>query len=171
MPSCLLCCRSKNARSKNEKITFHRYPKRPEILKKWIEFTKNYDDDRNMLENNITVNSVMCSAHFLPDSFYVYKRTTVLKPTATPCVTITRVRGGRLNYPEIIFVKDNMKNDTQTEKDDDNNANLKCSPHITDFSQDILEQVPNINGFSDELAVDIVETTPSKLYYNSSSAS
>lgn len=67
---------------------FHRFPKCSEIREKWIEFSRRYDEHRIIIVND---KSVVCSVHFVADSFNVYIKNTMLKPTAIPSLVIQRV--------------------------------------------------------------------------------
>ncbi|KAL4127060.1 hypothetical protein QTP88_011258 [Uroleucon formosanum] len=136
MPSCNLCGRTQNAKSKENKITFHRYPKCPDIYEKWIEFSRRYDEHRSIIVNE---KSVVCSAHFAADSFNVYIKNTMLKSTAIPSLIIQRVRFAKLDYPE----KTTNLHSEEKQKVDDM-EDIGCSSSITSNFPKLLE--PQIDG-------------------------
>ncbi|KAL4126963.1 hypothetical protein QTP88_011161 [Uroleucon formosanum] len=136
MPSCNLCGRTQNAKSKENKITFHRYPKCPDIYEKWIEFSRRYDEHRSIIVNE---KSVVCSAHFAADSFNVYIKNTMLKSTAIPSLIIQRVRFAKLDYPE----KTTNLHSEEKQKVDDM-EDIGCSSSITSNFPKLLE--PEIDG-------------------------
>ncbi|KAL4088909.1 hypothetical protein QTP88_023992 [Uroleucon formosanum] len=136
MPSCNLCGRTQNAKSKENKITFHRCPKCPDIHEKWIEFSRRYDEHRSIIVNE---KSVVCSAHFAADSFNVYIKNTMLKSTAIPSLIIQRVRFAKLDYPE----KTTNLHSEEKQKVDDM-EDIGCSSSITSNFPKLLE--PEIDG-------------------------
>ncbi|KAM3967851.1 uncharacterized protein ACR2FA_011390 [Aphomia sociella] len=72
---------SKNSNFKAEGITFHRFPRKPDIKEKWIECTKR----ENWFPSNY---SVVCSRHFTEDCFYTMKSRRRLFYTAIPTLNL-----------------------------------------------------------------------------------
>lgn len=72
-------------------LDFYRYPKCPDIREKWIEFTRRYDQHRSMLAESIIEKSIVCSVHFVADSFNIYNKMTILKPGAIPSLIVQRI--------------------------------------------------------------------------------
>ena len=96
MPSGDHCCvpRCSNRRSKNPNLSFHSFPRKEDLRKKWIVAIR-----RDVGEQfQITGNTVVCSEHFLDSSFHpvhpmsdpsspgkTKKRSRVLMTDAVPC--------------------------------------------------------------------------------------
>ena len=60
-------CRSDLIRKQNEKVTFHSFPKKPELAEKWIEFVKASGKPNFTLATKTRDNGpFVCSHHFLP---------------------------------------------------------------------------------------------------------
>ncbi|XP_047984915.1 THAP domain-containing protein 1-like [Leguminivora glycinivorella] len=68
---------SKTSNFKKDGITFHRFPKNPEIKEKWMDITKR----ENWFPTEF---SVVCSRHFTEDCFYTVKDRRRLFKTAIP---------------------------------------------------------------------------------------
>lgn len=58
------------------------------VRENWIEFSRSYDEYRTIIVHE---KCCVCSAHFVADSFNVYIKNTLLKPTAIPSLIIQRV--------------------------------------------------------------------------------
>eukprot|EP00102_Acyrthosiphon_pisum_P019135 XP_016656345.1 PREDICTED: uncharacterized protein LOC107882482 [Acyrthosiphon pisum] len=97
MPSCVVCGRTRNNKSKENNITFHRLSHDESVQKKWNDF---------FIENYININatrknSLICSAHFDSKCFLQYKKTRQLTRNAVPTIIISRVFSAKNVYPEI----------------------------------------------------------------------
>ncbi|KAF0723555.1 THAP domain-containing protein 1-like, partial [Aphis craccivora] len=97
MPSCFICGRSRNAKTKSENITFHRFPSKSFILQKWHAFIIG----NNLKLENIKKNSLICSCHFIPESFIVYNKHRMLQTHAVPTIVIKRVKHAKITFPEL----------------------------------------------------------------------
>ncbi|KAL4085402.1 hypothetical protein QTP88_027261 [Uroleucon formosanum] len=97
MPSCVVCGRTRNQKSKENNITFHRLRHDESNRQKWNEF---------FIENNIGIdktnkNSLICSAHFDSKCFLQYNRTRQLAQNAVPTIIVSRVFSAKNIYSEI----------------------------------------------------------------------
>ncbi|KAL5245934.1 hypothetical protein ACI65C_013342 [Semiaphis heraclei] len=88
MPSCVVCGRSRNSKSKSDDITFHRLPAGP-LQAEWIKFAIGCGIHASMLKPLI---SLFCSEHFNKNCFEKYVRTTLLKPDSVPSIMVQRLK-------------------------------------------------------------------------------
>lgn len=89
MVSCAACCQTKNAKTREIGVSFHRFPKDPERRKIWTAFVKKKDWEPS-------TSAFLCSLHFAADCF---DRTSLcnirLKELAVPTVSILRPKYDR----------------------------------------------------------------------------
>ncbi|CAI6346237.1 unnamed protein product [Macrosiphum euphorbiae] len=100
MPSCFCCNRSRNAKSKSANISFHKFPAKENIRVKWLNFI----NENGLNTNDITKNSLICSAHFDLASFTCNENQNmrILKKTAVPTCIVERVKNPKNVYPELV---------------------------------------------------------------------
>ncbi|KAL5246340.1 hypothetical protein ACI65C_013748 [Semiaphis heraclei] len=96
MPSCFVCGRTRNQNSKQDKITFHRFPTDVITREKWYEFLLS----NSLPKDKVTQNSLICSEHFASHNFVYYNRKTILNKTAVPSICVARVKSAKLLFPE-----------------------------------------------------------------------
>ncbi|KAF0743249.1 THAP domain-containing protein 1 B-like, partial [Aphis craccivora] len=98
MPSCAICGRSRNKKTKEEHITFHRLPQSTVVQAQWLTFARENGIHESLLKPSI---SLFCSTHFTDSCFERYTNTTQLKLNAVPTIMIKRVKCAKILYPEI----------------------------------------------------------------------
>ncbi|XP_050426171.1 uncharacterized protein LOC126836639 isoform X2 [Adelges cooleyi] len=135
MVSCFICGRSRNEKSKEAKITFHRFPINDTLRQKWYEFVLN----NSLNPGKIKKYSSVCSTHFHQKDIINYKRTTYLTETAVPMIYISRVKNAKLSYPE--YWSKNSQPSLTTHISDDHGASIiKSEPDDEDNAQPIKSE-------------------------------
>ncbi|XP_050434648.1 uncharacterized protein LOC126841909 [Adelges cooleyi] len=100
MPSCFVCGRTRNEKSKTKNISFHKFPTKEIYRGKWFNFV----EENALSSANATTNSLICSVHFDSSCFVIHhnKNKRILKKTAVPSLIVRRVKNSKQITPEIV---------------------------------------------------------------------
>ncbi|XP_027841626.2 uncharacterized protein LOC114122996 [Aphis gossypii] len=97
MPSCYVCGRTRNQKTKTENISFHKFPVKNKFVRdKW----KNFILKNKLNIQNINKYSVICSKHFVQACFVMKNNKTFLVKNAVPTIIISRIKGARNSHSE-----------------------------------------------------------------------
>ncbi|KAL4088958.1 hypothetical protein QTP88_024036 [Uroleucon formosanum] len=111
MPSCVVCGRSRNSKSKSDVALHFTGP----IQDDWITFAFECGIHASMLK---PLHSLFCSEHFNKNCFEKYVRTTLLKLDSVPSIMVQRIKCAKVLYPEkavpvAMDLNNSSTNDTQ----------------------------------------------------------
>ncbi|KAF0761478.1 THAP domain-containing protein 1-like [Aphis craccivora] len=128
MPSCYVCGRTRNQKTKTENISFHKCPVKNKFVRdKWQNFV--LENKSNV--QNFNQYSVICSKHFVQACFVMRNNKTFLVKNAVPTIIISRIKGARNLY---------------SEKVKHLNVSFLCPDNEPKSSFDIIQTLVKVNG-------------------------
>ncbi|KAL4083277.1 hypothetical protein QTP88_028607 [Uroleucon formosanum] len=96
MPSCFVCGRTENQKSKSANISFHRFSTKDNIREQWDKFlVKNYLNPKD-----VTKYSVICSLHFEKSCFFMKQYGKLLYKHIFPSIVVGRIKYAKQSFTE-----------------------------------------------------------------------